>query len=309
VFFDAPYNELKCNWEYQITEDILVRILKQIQAVHLGDWQICAIMHKPTDTPIVMSALEKQGYCQMNQFYWYKGKEHQTKTPVSSYTSSVEIGTIGFLPDRSKCKWFMGTDPRKRQNHFEFKGVTKYYKYDNGEIVNPCQKPPELLRWLCGNHLSVGSTVLVLGSGSGADVIGATQSCCNVVTVERDQKQFDRLQTTLVKYASLNEAVQQEAETDEKEGSSATGEANVEGADDASGEEEDTPPSSVCPECTGKLVHDEDSVRILCSQCVAPAPLHKNCAREMPDGTWLCLTCFEKIQDAEEVSQAEEGEK
>ena len=304
VFFDAPYDELQCAWEYQITLLILINILKQINAVHRGDWQICVIMHKPRDTHIVMEALETMGYCQLTQIYWYKGKEHQTKTPVSSYTSSVEMGTIGFRPDRSKCKWSMGKDPRSRHNHFEFKAVTKYIKHSDGEIVNPCQKPPALLRWLCGNHLHAGSTVLVIGAGSGADVIGATQSCCNVVTVERCDKQFSKLQTTLVKYSSLSEAQLSDIQEDEDDDASA--DSGPSAKDKEGSEDEDEKAHSNCPECKGKLYHSEGSVRNICVACTTPAPLHPNCSQKMPDGSVLCLTCYQKGIEASQISEADE---
>lgn len=306
VFFDAPYNELDCPWEYQLTLIILINILKQVNAVHMGEWQIFVIMHKPRDTHIVMEALETMGYCQLTQIYWYKGKEHQTKTPVSSYTSSVEMGTIGFRPDRSKCKWNMGNDPRNRHNHFEFKGVTKYFKHSDGEVVNPAQKPTALLRWLVGNHLHAGSTVLVIGAGSGADVIGATQSCCNVVTVERCDKQFAKLQTTLVKYSSLSEVQLPEVHEDDEENVSVDGGQSAkdkEGSDDD--EEEKT--ASYCPECKGKLYHSEGSVRNICVECTNPAPLHPNCSQKMEDGSVLCLTCYKKGVEASQISETDEG--
>ena len=305
LFFDAPYDELnQCSWEFQLTTDFLVNVLKQFNAIHMGQWQICAIMHKPRDTDIVMQAMERMGYCQMVQIYWYKGSEHQTKTPVSSYTSSVEMGTVGFLPDRSKCKWNMGTDPRNRHNHFEHKAVTKYFKYEDGEIINPCQKPPALLRWLCQNHLHAGSTVLVIGAGSGADVIGATQACCNVVAVERDHRQYAVLQTTLVKYCSLAEAQFNTICHGDDEGDDAS---ERTGAGDTSqlDEDDEGEPCSKCPECGGKILHSEMSIKRICEQCPAPAPLHENCAEKLPNGTVLCLSCYEVITESQANNQSQ----
>ena len=300
LFFDAPYDELKTvDWEYQLTVELLVNVLKQFNAIHMGQWQICTVMHKPRDTDIVMTAMEKMGYCQMIQIYWYKGPDHQTKTPQSSYTSSVEMGTVGFLPDRSKCKWNMGPDPRNRHNHFEHKGVTKYLKYEDGSIINPCQKPPALLRWLCSNHLHAGSTVLVIGAGSGADVIGATQACCNVVTVERDPKQFAVLQTTLVKYCSLAESQFHAIDDGDDEGDEAS---QRSGAGDTSQQDadDDEKVSSKCPECGVDLLHsDMDNGRV-CVQCTTPAPLHENCAELMPNGTFLCHTCYQANVESQE---------
>ena len=73
-------------WEYQLTVPILVldTIMKQVNASHMGQWQVFVIMHKMLDTHIVYEAFNKNGFCQMTPFYWWKGGEHQTKTPVSS---------------------------------------------------------------------------------------------------------------------------------------------------------------------------------------------------------------------------------
>ena len=307
VFYDAPYNELKqVDWEYQITEQSLTAKMKQVNAIHHGNWQIFAIMHKPPDTAIVKNALEANGFCQLIQFYWYKGKEHQTKTPVSSYTNSVEMGTIGFMPNRKPCGWQMGTDPRHRHNHFEHKGVTKYYKYDNGEIINPCQKPPALLRWLCNNHLMSNSNVLIIGAGSGADIIGATQACCNVVAVERDDRQFEALQTTLVKYASAAEtAAGLESTVTDNEGDD---DDEKDGATENSQEllEEGAPKETKCPECKGILIHEKGLPRLICSECPFPAPLHPGCAQKMSEGVYLCLGCYQKGLD--DVDDEEDGD-
>ena len=297
VFYDAPYNELKEAWEYQITVEILRHKFKQVNAVNYSKEVIMAIMHKPRDCDIVMTAMEEEGYCQMAHFYWYKGKDHQTKTPVSSYTNSVEMGTIGFRPDRSKCKWQMGKDPRFRQNHFECKGVTKYYKDNNGDIINPCQKPPALMRWLCGNHLPAGSNVLILGAGSGADIIGAVQACCNVVAVERDDHQYKCMKTTLVKYSTLAESSAKGVSRDSKNEAEESNPLNTSTSTQGEDDNDDEGPKTVCPECGGDFPQEDIDTRRVCGQCITPAPLHPNCAHDMQDGTWLCITCYEENWD------------
>ena len=263
--------------------------MKQVNASQFSQWHIFGIMHKPPDCQIVMSALEQEGYQQMQQLYWYK-EGHQSKTPACSYTNSVEMITIGFKPDRSKCGWNMGTDPRKRHNHFVCKSVTNYFKYEDGTIVNPCQKPPELMRWLCQNHLHAGSTVLILGAGSGADIIGATQACCNVVAVELDTKQYGRLQTTIVKYST---AVENQLGIDDEEDVVPGDKRLSTGSSNSAVEEEstETEGSTVCPECKSKLLHSEVDMKRVCALCNSGYPLHQNCAEQMSNGEWMCHTC------------------
>ena len=266
----------------------------------MGLWHIFAIMHKPLDCQIVMQSFDQEGYVQMQQMFWHK-EGHQTKTPECSYTNSVEMMTVGFKPDRSKCGWNMGHDPRNRHNFFECKGVTNYFKYEDGTIVNPCQKPPGLLRWLCKNHLHAGSTVLIIGAGSGADIIGATQACCNVVAVELDEKQFGRLQTTLVKYSSATEAklgLDEEDDDSPQDKRLSLGSRNSAEEDDNDDEEG----SCVCPVCMVKLPHSAVDLDRVCSQCNNGLPLHINCVHKLNSGLWICLSCYQ-----ENAEQSDEG--
>jgi hypothetical protein len=293
IYYDSPYNVLpNVSWEFQISVEYLSAIMKQVNASQMGTWYIFAIVHKPLDTQIVMEAFEAEGFVQMQHLFWYK-EGHQTKTPESTYTNSVEMITVGFKPDRSKCGWNMGADPRGRHNHFVCKSVTNYFKYEDGSVVNPSQKPPDLLRWLCQNHLHAGDRVLVIGAGSGADIIGATQACCHVVAVELDDKQFGRLQTNLVKYSTSVEikmGIEQDDDVSEGDKRLSVGSNKSTNDDD----EDDEEGSSVCPECQGKLLHSEIDMKRVCHQCTNGFPLHANCCELMPDGTWLCHTCYQE---------------
>lgn len=218
VFFDAPHGILPCPWDVQITVPWLVRIFKQVNAASIAEAWVTAIMHKPLDSHIVHEAMQQAGMSQMTNFFWVK-KGHHTQTPVSSLTNVVEMGTVGYKPDRTKVGWKgAGTDPRDRKNVVMAKGVTAFNKADDGDIINPCQKPPEIIQWLGGMHVPPGGNVLVIGFGSGAELCGALDIGLNVVGIESDARQFDAVRRVLVQkyqhdYAILKAVARELGET------------------------------------------------------------------------------------------------
>jgi hypothetical protein len=168
------------------------RIIKQVQAANNNANYFIFFWHSPQQTEMVMNALKKNSFQEMQHIYWYKSN-HFTPTPVSSYTSSVEMATIGFYVCRKNVPWNVSTDARKRHNHITLPTLTNYEKDAAGEKVNNCQKPPGLMKWICGNHCAPNSTVLVIGPGAGGEVLGAVSAGCNVVAIESDERQFDCL--------------------------------------------------------------------------------------------------------------------
>lgn len=297
--FDAPQGVVPdVEWDKPFQAADLKQICNQVQAIQTNDSTIVVIFHKTSDTQMVQETLTAANYCHLQNLCWYKGATHQTKTPVSSYTNSWEIATIGFLPHRNKAKWNMDKDPKMRHNFIECKAVTKYHRDSDGKVINPCQKPPDIMKWLCQNHLSPGSTLLVVGAGAGGEISGAVQACCNVVAVESDTKQYDALQAVLVKHIAVREtALQKSAER------------NIDADQDGAGEDEkrdvivvdDTEQKLdvICNECAQKIEKEGLDMTRVCFNCKLDAPLHINCAEKVDDG-YLCHTCYRKMASDEQ---------
>jgi hypothetical protein len=214
VIFDAPYALTEELWDIQITTSDIISMAKQIDAVTTKHTTVWFVWHKPRDSTIVHDSLVKRGYKEIQNFYWHK-TDHYTPTQVSSYTSAMEMGSVGFLPNRVSVGWNTELSPRERHNFIECPSVSKYTKYENGDIINPCQKPPQLAEWMVKHHAMPGEWILVIGSASGADVIGAANANMNVVCVEKDEKQFKALQKTLLQYSdSVKQQLQDSKEQD-----------------------------------------------------------------------------------------------
>jgi cyclopropane fatty-acyl-phospholipid synthase-like methyltransferase len=102
---------------------------------------------------------------------------------------------------RGKVHWSDNKNPSDRYNTFYARTLSdsSLLKDCHGEKVNVTEKPPELDQQLMALHCVPGDDVLVLGSGTGSDVIGAINCGCNVYGVERDRKQYDAAITRITK--------------------------------------------------------------------------------------------------------------
>lgn len=297
MLFDGPYHVLPdVSWDIQINSAFEKTILKQVEAAQLADKTIFFQWHKPADTEIVVSALRKRSFQHLQHIFWHK-TEHITQTPVSSYTSSVEMGTIGFLPNSNGC-FNIDKNPRARHNFIECKSVTTYLKDNDKQILNPCQKPPELAQWICSNHCSPGSWVLVLGAGAGGEVEGALLAGCNVVAVESDKKQFDVLANAYRTLIAEQQQHLQEKTTKRKNVSSSSSSSSQSGPSSP----DPSPAGTVlasnmevqhdkCIDC-GEIWTTDDPLNLKqwCRTCNTKKPLHKACCTQGADGTFLCPT-------------------
>ena len=305
VYFDAPQNILNkiVDWEYQLDQIFLNKLFKQVNACDTGNWQVFVIMHKFTDSKLVHDSLKTNGYQQMQPIFWYKTPEHKGSGPVSSYTSAVECGTIGFKPHAAACGFFMSTDPRKRHNHFTHKSVTSYFKDSDGNVVNPTENPPELLQWLCNNHLEPSSNVLIIGAGSGSDIIGAARACCNVVAVENNQRQFENCQIRLIDYVDTEYKAMCEAANRENVESNATSQqqfATLQNPDHVFNSQPSTG-EVICLACANVIEPEGLDPTRVCFNCSVQGPLHEGCCSLTPDG-YLCTTC----EESEEVAATQQ---
>ena len=300
--FDAPHNVLDETWDRQITADELKRIYSQYQASTTADEGMVIIMHKPTDSHIITEFFEMSNIQQPQHFFWHK-KDHQTPTSPNLLVNSVEMGTLGHYPRAGLVKHNLPKNPFKRHNFIDLPQITKYALYSNGDKVNSSQKPPGLNQWLCSMYAKPGSTVLIIGAGAGGDVLGAIDAGCNVVAVERCEKQYQQLQKIIFNKKS---EVQQQRENAIKEqqkiSNSSSSSNSVVGLTDV--DEDDTRltdttimkhknSSEDCIECGEPLAEGYDK-NMICTTCKWQKPLHPNCCFELTPGKYICLSCKEK---------------
>ncbi len=309
-YFDTPYglfgNRLK--WDQQITSTDMDMIFKQFNTQQQSKTCVAVLFHKPTDSTLIANVLTEAAFQELTHLYWHK-TNHFTSTPVSSYTSSVEMLTIGFKPNRQNCNWQMETDPRARHNFFDLPPVTTYTKDEKGDPINICEKPPALAKKIISNHVPVGGNVLIVGAGAGGDILGALQAGVNVVALERDYDQYSSLHKAMEHKATQELALLGKEQAEEKqsklEKEKKSGHESTSGS--VSSIPSDTSTSSAstssqisekpCADC-GEALEKGYDPNIKCSKCPDDGPMHDKCAPIHTDGQRYCATCLEKVLKA-----------
>jgi hypothetical protein len=286
IFYDMPYGILPLAWDVQMTLQEVTMLLKQVDAVQRKNNTMVCFMHTTEAACMIRQALRSRNFQDLQDWFWYK-VDHFGTGPVSSYTNTVEMGTMAWNPNARGSHWKMDLDSRHRHNLFQCGSETLMIRDADQQLVNPTQKPPALMQWLCGNHVPPNGNVLIIGPGAGGDVRGAINACANVVAVERDFKQFEILQTTLNKVHAM-QVREMAADVAAKEAAAKEAATptvlNTQLSQDstsvpATGEDakEVVPPT--CPECDTEIVGGDPL--FICCMCDEATQLHPNCGLKL----------------------------
>ena len=120
----------------------------------------------------------------------YKPANNQVGTDC--FINAAETCVLGWRQGRAKgVTNFPDPNPTLRHNLFLAPNVGTKHVDAEGMAVNTTQKPTLTTYQLGRRFVEPGGNVLVIGSGSGSDVIGFVYAGCNVTAVEKDPKQFD----------------------------------------------------------------------------------------------------------------------
>ena len=289
-----------------MTNKKLTSILKQADAINTLDHYVCCLMHKPNDCSTVAEVLSFQQYNHITSVYWVK-EGHKMGGPTTQLIPCVEKGTIGYFPNRSALIWNLDQDNRtgmsNRYNYITCPTVTTLAKNLSGLPINVTEKPPEVAAYFMGFNCTYGSSVLVIGSGSGGDVLGLCQAGYDVVAVEVDSEQFQSCQSRLHKIVSeqrvrieekkrveqleLEKELAELAEGGEGEGAARLG---GRGADDIS-----------CVSCGDPIEEEEE--KAFCVGCGNKQEWHhKTCLNmevQEDETIFVCDDCFQKDADVD----------
>jgi len=292
---DLPYNMTDVIWDTQITAKELTKMWSQVKGSNESETCVVVYMHKINDSLLIQNVLEEK--CQVSdviKFVWVKPK-HQSSAPVTTLCNAMEIGTIGFHPNKEACNADLPKDPKDRPNVYIIPHITKFQIHESGSRkgmkVNHSEKPPALMRTIVSQFAKIGETVLIIGFGAGGDLIGAAEHC-NVVAVEKDYEQFVHVVGRLMKYNADFERDKKKSLLEAKKNESSANELkNLGGGDDKS---EDPGPgmySAKCTECECWVSKEVPSTRV-CEICENNVVLHVNCSVVSSDrGKYWCLQC------------------
>jgi hypothetical protein len=314
VCVDALYGDLTyglglAEWDVDLTDKFIIGTSKQFDAVNLKEHHCVWFFHNVTDTGMVKQVLAQRGYTRITQFIWYK--PNQTVVgPTDQHTQSWEICTTAIQGTRQSVPWNVNDNPRKRHNLIEVDSVTKPYNHTDGIPINVCEKPPAVSRELLSINCKPQGKVVIIGTGSGGDVIGAIEAGLNVVGVEKDFRQFEALRLRLLKLntqltleVKTAAALAADAKTKKKPPSTTT---------TTTQEAKTTSPTkktaagraiSNCDHCGSAMPEDEDSTE--CEGC--SFRYHKSCMTQQPTDNsaaqYKCSGCLNKEGGGSQQSQ------
>jgi hypothetical protein len=151
-----------------------------------------------SDAGRVAQVMEKYNYSNVEPFFCYKPQQNYKGVHINIL--SVDTMLVGYGGGRTNCRLqfpeAMRT-PRERHNHFLVGNVTKKLVDASDSEVNPCQKNPSIAYRIARRFMVSGDKALVIGAGTGSEVIGFAAAGHEVVAVEKDAAQVIAMRSRL----------------------------------------------------------------------------------------------------------------
>ena len=179
---------------------------KQLNIVNTSRQTTLALMVQYADAGRVKLAMEAAGYQSVHPYYVYKPNQNQKGTDC--FIFAVQMNLVGYLcgaQDRNLV--FKEHNPVGRHNLLfghNLRG-SRFRLSGQEEPVNTCQKHSGIAYELASIFARPGANALVIGAGSGSDVIGCLRAGLHVVAVDKDAGQFHGCKARLVGYIAAAE--------------------------------------------------------------------------------------------------------
>ena len=202
IFWDMPFGLGVADWDTLLTDPQLEMLFNQLKIINTSRSTVLALVVHFRDIGRVAKAMEENGYRDVHPFYVYKPQQNRRGT--NCFIFAVECILVGYMAATSERKLnFEQANPLFRHNLlFSHNVRARAQLPGTGEEVNTTQKHPAVAHHLASIFCEPGSNALVLGAGSGSDVIGAMWAGVNVVGVEKDITQFEGCRARLVELKS-----------------------------------------------------------------------------------------------------------
>jgi hypothetical protein len=146
-----------------------------------------------------MQAFEDCQFGTQHPWYWYKEGFNQEFAQTLNTVEVLLEACYTSVKTKKEPQW-MGCErkhfknPLNRHNFLSFPSVASRFVDEVGTTVNQHEKPPQLLYEFLRRFSQVATNVLIIGAGSGGDVVGALKSqCSSIVALEPDAKQYKNL--------------------------------------------------------------------------------------------------------------------
>lgn len=207
IFWDMPFGLGLAEWDTLLSDEELKMFFMQLNIINTSTSTTIALMVHYPDAGRVKAAMEDAGFKGVHPYYVYKTAQNQKGTNCFIY--AVEMILIGYKADAKDRKLvFKEKNPVGRHNLLfghNLRG-NRFQLSGQPEPVNTCQKHTGIAFELGSICAIPGSHALVIGSGSGSDVIGCLRAGLNVVGVDKDPSQFHGCKARLTGYIASVDA-------------------------------------------------------------------------------------------------------
>ena len=162
----------------------------------------------------MIDSCEKAGYTDASMFQTYKPAQNaNARNNLVNAADMILIHYRGGMANAIRKTFPHGNNPTSRHNFLAtplLHGKTTIES--GGPPINPCEKHPIIAYHLSKILFETGKPVLVIGSGSGGEVVGLVRAGFNVVAVEMDHAQNAGLRARLTAEAAVLDKTKVEME-------------------------------------------------------------------------------------------------
>lgn len=206
VFWDMPYGLGVAPWDVLLSDVEMETFFNQMACINrlVSFCLVLSIIY--WDAGRVRNFMMRFGFVDIHPVYVYKPQQNTTGL---EWIFAVEMMLVGYKGGIRDCALtFQDMNPVNRHNLLFAHQVGTRIKYaGEDEEVNTTQKNPNIASALGRIMCKPGSSALVLGAGSGSEVVGLARVGVHVVALERDHKQFKALTERLTSEAADAEQV------------------------------------------------------------------------------------------------------
>ena len=200
VWFDFPFGLKRELWDQDpLSATELGMILKKILSMHSFPWLRMVSCIRADMLDQYMKAFEDCQFGTQHPWYWYKTGFNQEFAKTLNTVEVLLEACYTSVKSKKEPTW-LGSDgkhfknPLNRHNFLSFPSVSSRFLDENGESVNQHEKPPQLLFEFLRRFSQPATNVLIIGAGSGGNVVGALKSeCSSIIALEPDAEQYKNL--------------------------------------------------------------------------------------------------------------------
>jgi hypothetical protein len=208
-----PYGLNLAPWDVLLSDEELESFFEQIAVINRARHH-CLVLGAPWhEGGRLRTIMLAKGYMDTHVLTVIKPMQNTTGL---SWINATEFLFVGYKGGVKECKLsFKDMHPLRRHNVLVGHQVgAKLLHVGTEDEVNPTQKNPNIATALGQVMCPPGGHALVLGAGSGSEVVGLARAGVNVVGVERDPRQFRAIADRVISEAAFPDAAMKKLASD-----------------------------------------------------------------------------------------------